>query len=88
MPGKLYFNLGCYCQVRKRPDRSDYYYTKVIDRKCFALGGLKMLYSSTFLEADEFDRIYNGTAYAALKAKYDPDGKLKTLYEKCVMRDA
>ena len=47
-----------------------------------------MLYSSTFLEADEFDRIYNGTAYAALKAKYDPDGKLKTLYEKCVMRDA
>jgi len=87
-PGKLYFNLGCYCQVRKRPDRGDYYYTKVIDRKCFDLGGLKMLYSSTFLEADEFDRIYNGAAYAALKAKYDPDGKLKTLYEKCVMRDA
>ncbi len=86
-PGQLYFNLGCYCQVRKRPERADFHYTKAIDRKCFDLGGIKMLYSSTFLDEDEFNRIYNGAAYAALKAKYDPQGKLKTLYEKCVMRD-
>jgi FAD/FMN-containing dehydrogenase len=86
-PGALYFNLGCYCQVRKRPDKGDYYYTKIIDRKCFDLGGIKMLYSSTFLDEDEFNRIYNGAAYAALKAKYDPAGAFKTLYEKCVMRD-
>lgn len=84
-PGELYFNLGCYCQVKKRPDKGDYYYTKIIDRKCFDLGGLKMLYSSTFLGEDEFNRIYNGTAYATLKAKYDPDRKFRTLYEKCVM---
>ncbi len=84
--GELHFNLGCYCQVRKRPDKGDYYYTKVIDRKCFDLGGVKMLYSSTFLDEDEFNRIYNGAAYAALKSKYDPEGKLKTLYDKCVLR--
>lgn len=85
-PGELYFNLGCYCQVRKRPDKGDYYYTKILDRKCFDLGGIKMLYSSTFLNEDEFNRIYNGSAYAALKAKYDPTGVLKTLYEKCVLQ--
>ena len=87
VPGELYFNLGCYCQVKKQPDKGDFYYTKVIDRKCFGLGGIKMLYSSTFLGEDEFNRIYNGTAYAALKAKYDPAGAFKTLYEKCVMGD-
>lgn len=87
-PGKLYFNLGCYCQVRKPPGKGDYYYTRIIDRKCFDLGGLKMLYSSTFLDEDEFNRIYNGAAYAALKAKYDPSGTLKTLYEKCVLRNS
>lgn len=84
-PGELYFNLGCYCQVRKRPDKGDYYYTKIIDRKCFDLGGIKMLYSSTFLDEEEFNRIYNGAAYAALKAKYDPAGALGTLYQKCVI---
>jgi FAD/FMN-containing dehydrogenase len=87
-PGKLYFNLGSYCQVRKPPGKGDYYYTKIIDRKCFDLGGIKMLYSSTFLDEDEFDRIYNGTAYAALKAKYDPGNLLGTLYEKCVIRES
>ena len=36
------------------PEKGDYYYTKVIDRKCFDLGGVKMLYSSTFIDEDEF----------------------------------
>ncbi len=83
-PDTLYYNFGCYTQVLKRPDKGDYYYTKIIDRKCFDLGGLKMLYSSTFLTEAEFDRIYNGDAYAALKKKYDPGGAFRTLYEKCV----
>ena len=84
-PNALYYNFGCYCQVKKPPGKGDYYYTKIIDRKCFDLGGIKMLYSSTFLTEAEFDRIYNGDAYKALKAKYDPAGALKTLYQKCVM---
>ena len=84
-PDTLYYNFGCYCQVRKHPDKGNYHYTKIIDRKCFDLGGIKMLYSSTFLDEAEFDRIYNGTAYAALKKKYDPEGALRTLYQKCVM---
>jgi len=85
-PGALYFNLGCYCHVKKRPGDGDYFHTRLLDRKCFELGGIKMLYSSTFLDEPEFDRIYNGAGYRAVKSRYDPDGTLGTLYQKCVLR--
>lgn len=78
----LYFNLGCYAQVKRQPDHGDYYATRLLDEKCFELDGIKMLYSSTFLPNDRFDAIYNGAEYARLKAKYDPDLRVRTLYEK------
>jgi hypothetical protein len=53
-----------------------------MDRLCFDLNGIKMLYSSTFLNESEFGERFNGTAYAALKKKYDPDGNAPTLFEK------
>jgi FAD/FMN-containing dehydrogenase len=81
-PGQLYFNLGCYCQVRRPPGEEPYHYTKIMDRECFELGGIKMLYSSSFLPQEEFDTLYNGQAYRALKAKYDPESRAKTLYAK------
>ena len=65
----------------------DFYYTRILDRKCFEFGGIKMLYSSTFLDRDEFDRLYNGIGYAALKRKYDPNGRAPNLFEKAVMSD-
>jgi FAD/FMN-containing dehydrogenase len=81
---QLYFNLGCYCQVKKVAGKGDYHYTKIMDRKCFELGGIKMLYSSSFLSREEFERLYNGAAYARLKARYDPQSKAYTLFEKTV----
>ncbi|MDX1562401.1 MAG: FAD-binding oxidoreductase [Gammaproteobacteria bacterium] len=83
---ELYFNLGCYCQVERPAGKPPYHYTRVMDDKCFELDGIKMLYSSTFLDKDEFDRRFNGEAYAALKAKYDPDGAAPTLYDKVAMK--
>jgi FAD/FMN-containing dehydrogenase len=83
-PDRLYYNLGCYCQVQKPSGKGAFHYTKIIDRKCFELGGIKMLYSSTFVTQEEFDRIYNGPAYTILKRKYDPRGAFRTLYQKCV----
>lgn len=81
----LYYNLGCYCQVKKPRGERNYHYTRILDQKCFELGGVKMLYSSTFLSQSEFDRVYNGAAYARLKDKYDPEGRLPSLFEKCAM---
>ena len=81
-PHTLYFNLGSYCQVPRRPGRPRYHDTLIMDERCFAFGGIKMLYSSTFLDRARFDRVYNGDAYRALKQKYDPDGRAPQLYEK------
>jgi len=83
---RLYLNLGCYCQVKKVAGRTDYWYTRILDDKCFALGGIKMLYSSTFLAPEQFWAHYNGKAYWALKQRYDPKGQLKDLYAKCALR--
>ncbi len=85
-PDQLYFNLGCYCQVRKIEEREPYHYSTLMDRKCFDLGGIKMLYSSTFLERDEFDTRFNGEAYRKLKAKYDPGGCAPELYDKVTVK--
>ncbi len=82
-----YFNVGCYCFAKKPKANVDFYYTRILDRKCFEFGGIKMLYSSTFLDRDEFDRLYNGIGYAALKRKYDPNGRAPNLFEKAVMSD-
>jgi hypothetical protein len=62
-----------------------YHYTKILDRKCFDLGGIKMLYSSTFLSEAEFDVDNNGAAYRRLKAKYDAHGDAQTLYKKVAL---
>ena len=83
--GTLYYNLGCYCQVTKPAGREAYHYTRIMDRKCFDLGGIKMLYSSTFLSEAEFSRLYNGAAYARIKSIYDPAKRQRSLYEKCVV---
>jgi len=83
---ELYFNLGCYLQVRKPEGRGNYHYTRIMDEKCFELDGIKMLYSSTFLDKPAFDARFNGAAYAELKAKYDPAGNAQTLFEKVSMR--
>jgi len=81
----LYFNMGCYCGTDRPRSDIDFYYTRILDSKCFELGGIKMLYSTTFLEPEEFSRLYNGSAYAELKKRYDPAGLSPTLYEKAVM---
>jgi hypothetical protein len=83
-PGALYLNLGSYNFVKKKPDQEPYYNTKIMDEFCFAHDGIKMLYSTTFLDEKKFNRIYNGKKYAALKKKYDPQMLLPTLYEKAV----
>ena len=85
-PGELYFNLGCYTQVRRPVGMEPYHYTKIMDRKCFELDGIKMLYSSTFLGEQEFEARFNGAAYRALKSKYDGAGNAPTLYAKVAFR--
>lgn len=81
---KLYFNLGCYCYITRPKGQEKFHSTKQLDAKCYLLGGIKMLYSSTFLDQASFANIYNGKTYHALKQKYDPQGNMPTLFAKTV----
>ena len=55
-----------------------------MDTFCFAHQGIKMLYSTTFITQQAFDKIYGGKQYKELKEKYDPKHLSPTLYEKTV----
>ena len=79
---QLYMNLGCYCYVSRPPEIPKYHFTRILDERCFQYGGLKMLYSSTFLAEERFNELYNGSAYWCLKERYDPDNVFPSLYSK------
>ncbi len=82
----LYVNFGFWDVVRARAAHPAGHFNRLIERKVGELGGIKSLYSESYFPRDEFRAIYGGAAYDALKARYDPDGRLPGLYEKCVLR--
>ncbi len=86
MERRLYVNFGFWDVKRTREPHERGHFNRAIEREVARLGGIKSLYSDSFFPRDEFDARYGGAAYAALKARYDPDGRFPTLYEKCVMR--
>ena len=82
----LYVNFGFWDVVRPRTAHPPGHFNRLVERKVAELGGIKSLYSESYYPQDEFAAIYNAAAYDALKRRYDPDARLKGLYEKCVLR--
>jgi FAD/FMN-containing dehydrogenase len=85
-PDTLYVNFGFWDIVHAAAPHPPGHFNRLIERKVAALGGIKSLYSDSFYPRDEFDALFGGARYAALKARYDPQGRLPGLYEKCVQR--
>ena len=83
-PTKLYINFGFWSTVTS--DKEPGHYNRLVEQKVSELGGIKGLYSDSFYTREDFWKIYGKQAYDVLKQKYDPQGKLKELYEKCVER--
>lgn len=83
-PGTLYVNVGFWSAVELRSGESSGRYNRAIEEKVGELDGHKSLYSTSYYDEQEFWRLYNRPAYEALKRRYDPDGRLPGLYEKCV----
>ena len=83
-PAERYVNFGFWDTLRFNADYPTGHFNRLLERKVAALGGIKSLYSSSFYDEDEFDRIYGGDAYRALKRRYDREGALGDLYAKCV----
>jgi len=83
-PDRVYVNFGFWGTVPLPPGTADGYHNRFVEDLVTGLGGHKGLYSTSHYPEDEFWQLYNGQAYAALKAEYDPEGRLAGLYEKCV----
>ncbi|HLS28960.1 MAG TPA: FAD-binding oxidoreductase [Opitutales bacterium] len=81
-PDLLYVNFGFWGTVPTNEPPG--FHNRLIEKKVIELDGKKSLYSSSYFSEDEFWEIYNRPEYDRLKAKYDPAGRLRNLYEKCV----
>ena len=85
-PKILYVNFGFWDVVEDAVQREPGHYNRQIERKVAELGGVKSLYSDSYYPEDEFWRLYDKSAYDVLKHRYDPGGRFKNLYEKCVLK--
>ena len=83
----LYVNFGFWDVVKSRQTHPAGYYNQKIEAKVANLGGIKSLYSDAFYTPDAFWQAYNKPIYDRLKAKYDPQGIFKDLYQKTVCRE-
>ena len=83
-PDTLYVNVGFWSAVQLRPGERLGDYNRAIEDFVSRIDGHKSLYSDSYYDEDEFWRLYNRPAYEQLKQRYDPDGRLPGLYEKCV----
>jgi FAD/FMN-containing dehydrogenase len=84
--GQLYINFGFWDVVVLPAGEKDGFFNRQVERWVDNLNGLKSLYSTVFYDASAFWQHYNGPAYRSLKEKYDPQGKLRDLYDKTVRR--
>ncbi len=85
-PGVTYVNIGFWGTVHVGPEAVDAPVNRAIEDKMLELGGHKSLYSEAFYDRDTFDRLYDGPNLARVKATYDPDDRLTSLYDKAVRR--
>jgi FAD/FMN-containing dehydrogenase len=84
-PAVPYVNFGFWDVVADRTPHAPGFHNRRIERMVERLGGLKSLYSDSYFTEAEFAASYGGTAYAELKARYDPGNALGDRYRKCVL---
>ena len=83
-PGTLYVNFGFWGAVPLAPGEVEGERDRRIEQTVSAHGGHKSLYSTAYYPRQEFWERYGGERYWRVKRRYDPDGRLLDLYEKCV----
>jgi len=85
-PDEIYVNVGFWGNVPVGPDAPNAPRNRAIEAKVHELGGHKSLYSEAFYDQETFDQLYDGAHLAQVKHRYDPGGRLTTLYDKAVRR--
>ena len=82
----LFINFGFWDIVPNPQKYAAGYFNRKIEAKVRELGGVKSLYSDAYYDEDTFWQLYDGEQYFKLKQNYDPEGRLKNLYQKCVLK--
>ena len=83
-PGETYVNIGFWGTVEVPADAPAGFVNRKVETAVHAMGGHKSLYSEAFYDQETFDQMYGGQVLAAARGRYDPEGRLSTLYEKAV----
>jgi FAD/FMN-containing dehydrogenase len=83
-PGRVYVNVGFWGTVPIAGGARDGDVNRAIEQHVGMLGGHKSLYSDAYYDRATFDALYGGEAYQAAKRRYDPEGRLKQMYDKVV----
>lgn len=83
-PNRSYVNVGFWATVPVGPTEGAT--NRMIEHKVHEVAGHKSLYSDAYYSRDEFDELYGGDTYRAVKQQYDPDSRLLDLYAKAVQR--
>ena len=81
-PRTPYLNIGLWGTVPRDPARADGAANRDIERAVARAGGHKSLYSDAFYDKDTFEATYGGERYRAVRARYDANSRLDSLYEK------
>lgn len=84
--GETYVNVGFWGTVPIAAGDQDGDVNRRVEQAVARFGGHKSLYSDAYYPPEEFGALYGGDAYAGLKQRYDPQGRLLDLYAKAVRR--
>ena len=82
-PGVPHLNFGFWDVVLDRDPHPPGWHNRAIEAEVTRLGGRKSLYSECWYTEAEFWALHDRPAWLALKAAYDPAGRLGDLYAKC-----
>jgi FAD/FMN-containing dehydrogenase len=85
-PATTYVNFGFWDVVKTRAEHAPGHFNRLVERKVIELGGIKSLYSDSYFSREEFGALYGGDTYRELKSRYDPQNRLRDLYDKCVLK--
>jgi FAD/FMN-containing dehydrogenase len=85
-PGRIYVNVGFWGSVPITPGRCDGDVNRAVEDVVGRLGGHKSLYSDVYYEPDQFEALYGGHTLRTVRARYDPQERLASLYDKVVGR--
>ena len=83
-PGRTYVNIGFWGTVEVPADAAPGSVNRRIEEHVSELGGHKSLYSEAFYDEATFAALYGTDALDRVRDRYDPHGRLSTLYEKAV----